>query len=202
MGKITAWVVVLQRRPNLAGGIFTFSAQFTAAIARGSFCLLPMSDFDADDDLDAISEDENAAEQAAQFDADLQRQIALLPPELYENMRLMLLFGSVANHVLLGHDDDPVPQTLKERLEYDFDTLKIIMAATDTPRLARVMAMHTIPLFDFVLVSRLVYESALDEPLWAYLARHQPPGQAFANPCGYLLAYSEGLLWTTPTTSK
>ncbi|WP_457072485.1 hypothetical protein [Hymenobacter sp. UYAg731] len=153
-----------------------------------------MADFDDHDDLNADSEEENAAEQAAQFEAELQRQIALVPPELYENMQPLLLLGSVASYMLLGHDDDPVPQALKELLGYDIDTLQIIAGATDNPSLARVMAAHTLQLFDFVVVGRLVYESSLDEPLRAYLARNQAPEEALDGPRQYMLTFGESLL--------
>jgi hypothetical protein len=150
-----------------------------------------MADFDEHDDLNADSEEEN---NAAQFEAELQRQIALLPPELYETMQPLLLLGSVASYMLLGHDEDPVPQALKELLDYDLDTLQTIVAVTDNPSLARVMAAHTLQLFDFVVVARLVYESALDEPLRAYLARNQPPDEEFAGPRQYMLTFGESLL--------
>ncbi|MDB5271010.1 MAG: hypothetical protein JWP58_4050 [Hymenobacter sp.] len=152
-----------------------------------------MADFD-DDDPDARSEEENDAEQAAHFEAELQRQIALLPPELYETMHPLLLLASVANYMLLGHDEDPVPLALKELLDYDLDTLKIMSGVTDNPSLARVMAAHTLQLFDFVVVGRLVFESALDEPLRAYLARNQAPDEAFTGPREYLLTFGESLL--------
>ena len=153
-----------------------------------------MADFDDHDDPDTGSEEENAAEQAAQFEAELQRQIALLPPELYETMQPLLLLGSVASYMLLGHDDDPVPLALKELLDYDLDTVKMISEVADNSSLARVMAAHTLQLFDFVMVGRLVYESALDEPLRAYLARHQAPDEAFAGPRQYMLTFGESLL--------
>ncbi|GAB2853626.1 hypothetical protein [Hymenobacter ruber] len=152
-----------------------------------------MADFD-DDDLDADAEEERTAEQAAQFEAELQRQIALLPPELYETMQPLLLLGSVANYMLLGHDDDPVPLALRELLGYDIDTLQLVVAVTDNPSLARVMAAHTLQLFDFVVVGRLVYESSLDEPLRAYLARNQAPEEEFAGPREYMLTFGESLL--------
>lgn len=151
-----------------------------------------MADFDDDhDDLNADSEEENDAEQ---FEAELQRQIALLPAELYETMQPLLLLGSVANYMLLGHEDDPVPLALKELLDYDLDTLQTIAGVTDNPSLARVMAAHTIQLFDFVVVARLVYESPLDEPLRAYLARDKDPEEAFTGPREYMLTFGESLL--------
>ncbi|MBH8570723.1 hypothetical protein KB206_17655 [Microvirga sp. STS02] len=152
-----------------------------------------MADF-YDDDLDAASEEEHAAEQTAQFEAELQRQIALLPPQLYETMQPLLLLGSVASYMLLGHDDDPVPLALNELLGYDLDTLQLVVAATDNPSLARLMAAHTLQLFDFVVVGRLVFESALDEPLRAYLSRHQAPEGGFAGPRQHMLTFGESLL--------
>ncbi|GAB3854410.1 hypothetical protein GCM10028822_24270 [Hymenobacter terrigena] len=154
-----------------------------------------MAEFDDHDDLDADSEEENDAERTAHFEAELQRQIALLPPELYETMQPLLLLGSVANFMLLGHDEDPVPLALKELLDYDLDTLKVITNVTDNPSLARVMAAHTLQLFDFVVVGRLVYESPLSEPLQAYLARNQAASEKdFSGPRQYMLTFGESLL--------
>ncbi|MEL5992725.1 hypothetical protein [Hymenobacter segetis] len=153
-----------------------------------------MADFE-DDDPDTNSEEENDdAAQAAQFEAELQRQIALLPPELYQTMQPLLLLGSVANYMLLGHDEDPVPLALKELLGYDLDTLKVITGVTDNPSLARVMAAHTLQLFDFVVVGRLVYESAINEPLQAYLGRNKAAEADFTGPREYMLTFGESLL--------
>ncbi|MBO2010525.1 hypothetical protein [Hymenobacter negativus] len=153
-----------------------------------------MADFDDDANLDSSSEEDNAAEQAAQFEAELARQVSQLPPELYETMKPLLLLGSVANHMLLGHSEDPVPQALKELLEYDLDALQTVTAAVDTPTLGRVMAAHTLELFDFIVIGRLVFESSLDEPLRAYLMRHSAAEDAFTGPRDYLLTFGESLL--------
>lgn len=152
-----------------------------------------MADFD-DDAPDFTPEDDNAEERAAQFEAELQRQVALLPPELYDTMKPMLLLSSVANYMLLGYADDPVPAALKELLDYDDDALQTVTAAQDTPSLARVMAAHTLELFDFILIGRLVFESSLDAPLRAYLARNSGPEEEFAGPREYMLKFSESLL--------
>lgn len=153
-----------------------------------------MADFDDDANPDSSPEEENDAEQAAQFEAELAQQVAQLPPELYETMKPLLLLGSVANHMLLGHPDDPVPQALKELLGYDYEALTMVTSAVDTPTLGRVMAAHTLELFDFIVIGRLVFESSLDEPLRAYLMRNNAADDAFAGPREYLLTFGESLL--------
>ncbi|GAB3582820.1 hypothetical protein [Hymenobacter daeguensis] len=150
-----------------------------------------MADFDDDADPGLSPEDENGAEQ---FEAELARQLAQLPAELYETMKPLLLLGSVANHMLLGHPDDPVPQALNELLGYDFETLSTVTSAVDTPTLGRVMATHTLELFDFIVIGRLVFESSLDEPLRAYLMRYNAAEDAFSGPREYLLTFGESLL--------
>lgn len=153
-----------------------------------------MADFDDDAAPDSPADDEHAAERAAQFEAELARQVAQLPPELYETMKPLLLLASVANHMLLGHPDDPVPQALNELLGYDFDALTTVTSAVDTPGLGRVMATHTLELFDFIVIGRLVFESSLDAPLRAYLMRRSPADDAFSGPREYLLIFGESLL--------
>jgi hypothetical protein len=138
-------------------------------------------------------EDDNADEKA-RFEAELARQTAQLPPELYETMQPLLLLASVASHMLLGYPDDPVPQALEELLGYDVETLQIVTTAVDTPSLGRVMAAHTLELFDFIVVGRLVFESSLDEPLRAYLGRHSAADDAFTGPREYLLTFGEAML--------
>ena len=144
------------------------------------------------DDPDSDSAPDDNADEA--FEAALQQQIALLPPQLYESMQPLLLLGSLANYMLLGHPDDPVPLALKDLLDFDIDALQTIVEVSDNASLARVMAAHTLQLFDFVVVSRLVFESALDEPLRAYMARHYPPGKDASGPREYLLTFGESLL--------
>jgi hypothetical protein len=153
-----------------------------------------MADFDDDTNPEFSSGEENEAEQAAQFEAELARQVAQLPPELYETMKPLLLLASVANHMLLGYPDDPVPQALNELLGYDFETITTVTAAVDTPSLGRVMAAHTLELFDFIVIGRLVFESSLDAPLRAYLMRHSTAADAFTGPREYLLTFGESLL--------
>jgi hypothetical protein len=153
-----------------------------------------MADFDDDATQDSFPDDENAAERAAQFEAELARQVARLPPELYETMKPLLLLASVANHMLLGHPDDPVPQALNELLGFDYDVLTTVTSAVDTPSLGRVMAAHTLELFDFIVIGRLVFESSLDAPLRTYLMRHGPAEDAFTGPRAYLLTFGESLL--------
>jgi hypothetical protein len=150
-----------------------------------------MADFDDDADQDSASEDENGTEQ---FEAELARQVAQLPPELYDTMKPLLLLGSVANHMLLGYPDDPVPRALNELLGYDHEALTTVTNAVDTPTLARVMAAHTLELFDFIVIGRLVFESTLDEPLRAYLMRNREDEDNFAGPREYLLTFGESLL--------
>lgn len=152
-----------------------------------------MADFDDDADFEATPEGDNADERA-QFEAELERQMAQLPPELYESMKPLLLLASVANHMLLGHPDDPVPLALQELLGYDIEALKTVLTAQDTPSLGRVMAAHTLELFDFIVIGRLVFESALDEPLRAYLTRNTPSEDGMAGPREYLLKFGESLL--------
>ena len=153
-----------------------------------------MAEFDDSADPETGPNDESAAERAARFEAELQRQVALMPPELYATMQPLLLLASVANHMLLGHPDDPVPQALEELLDYNFESLQRVATAQDTPSLARVMAAHTLELFDFVLIGRLVFESSLDAPLRAYLARNSPSDDEFAGPRQYIMTFSESLL--------
>jgi hypothetical protein len=152
-----------------------------------------MADFDDDADFEAAPEGDNADEKA-RFEAELERQTALLPPELYESMKPLLLLASVANHMLLGFPEDPVPQALEELLGYDIEALKTVLTAQDTPSLGRVMAAHTLELFDFVVIGRLVFESALDEPLRTYLTRNTPSDDNMAGPREYLLKFGESLL--------
>jgi hypothetical protein len=149
---------------------------------------------DADEPDFAPDDADDSKRRAADFEAELARQTALLPPELYATMQPLLLLTSVANHMLLGHPDDPVPQALKETLGYDLEDVRAVGAAQDTPSLGRVMAAHTLSLFDFVLVGRLVFESALDAPLRAYLGRSAEPGEDYAGPRSYVLTYGESLL--------
>jgi hypothetical protein len=159
-----------------------------------------MADIDDDADQQSSSEGGNADDQAAQFEAELQRQAAQLPPELYDTLKPLLLLASVANHMLLGYPEDPVPQALENLLGYNQETLQTVTAAQDTPSLGRVMAAHTLELFDFIMVSRLVFESSLDAPLRAYLMRHSKTDDHddddddFSGPRSYLLSSGEALL--------
>ena len=154
-----------------------------------------MPDFDDNDDFDATpEEDDDSAEQAAQFEAELERQTSLLPPELYETLKPLLMMATVANHMLLGYPDEPVPQALNELLGYDAETLDTITAAVDTPSLGRVMAAHTLELFDFIVIGRLAFESSLDEHLRGYLKRHGAADDDFGGPREYLLTSGESLL--------
>lgn len=139
--------------------------------------------------------DQTPDDQEAQFEAELARQTELMPPELYETMKPLLLLASVANFMLMGNEEDPVPQAITELLDYDMDAIQIVTAAQDTPTLARVMAAHTLKLFDFVLIGRLVFESPLDAPLRAYLSRYSTSiDDEFAGPREYILKFSESLL--------
>lgn len=153
-----------------------------------------MADFDDDADPDFSPEEDDAAEQAAQFEAELARHLTQLPPELYDSLKPLLLLGTVANHMLLGYPDDPVPLALKELLGYDAEALATVTGAVDTPTLGRVMAAHTLELFDFIVIGRLVFESALDEPLRAYVMRDSDSADAFEGPREYLLTFGESLL--------
>lgn len=173
----------------------SFFCQLTAAIVRGPNALLFMTDdFDDEEPLDPEAADD--AQRRAEFEAELQRQVALVPPELYEVVRPLLMLASVANYQLMGYADDPVPQALTDLLGYDLDTVRTIAKVHDTPSLVRVMATQTIQLFDFIQVAQLAFESRLEEPLRDYLARH---GVANSGPDGhdlraYLLSNGEGLL--------
>ena len=129
-----------------------------------------------------------------EIEAELQRQMAHVPPELYEALRPLLLLAGLANYMLLGHDEDPVPVALKQLLDYDFTAAKIVSDAQDTPSLARVMAANTLQLFDFTLIGRLVFESRLEAHLLNYIAQRTPPDEGFADPRGYLVTHTEGLL--------
>jgi hypothetical protein len=152
-----------------------------------------MADFDDNADLNPTPEDGNADDKA-RFEAELARQTAQLPPELYDTLKPLLLLASVANHMLLGHPDDPVPRALEELLGYDAEALATVTAAVDTPSLGRVMAAHTLELFDFIVIGRLVFESALDQPLRDYLSRDDADPENFAGPRDYLLSFGESLL--------
>jgi hypothetical protein len=144
------------------------------------------------DDDDA--EFDSSAESNEEFEAELARQVALVPPELYEAMTPLLLLGSVANYMLMGHDEDPVPVALTELLDYDMDAVQRVANVNDTPSLARVMATHSLELFDFVQIARQVYESPLDAPLRTYLGRYSAAEDGFEGPRQYLLDYGESLL--------
>ena len=156
--------------------------EFAAAIVRGLSVIL-MVDF---------TDDENA-----EFEAELARQIAQVPPELYEAMKPLLLLTTLANHLLLGFPDDPVPQALKQELNYDMEDVNAVAAAQDTPGLARLMALQTLSLFDVLLVGQLVFESALAEPLRGYLSRYGQLGESFDALRDYLFSYGETMLTST-----
>ena len=141
--------------------------------------------------------DLNDDDENADFEAELARQIAQVPPELYEAMKPLLLLTTVANHLLLGYPGDPVPQALKQELNYDMEDVSAVAAAHDTPGLARVMALHTLSLFDVLLVGRLVFESALAEPLRGHLSRYGQLGNNFDQLRDYLFNYGETMLNTT-----
>ena len=155
-----------------------------------------MADFsDEEPDFDQNPDDaDGPARRGAEFEAELARQTSLLPPELYDTLKPLLVLGSLANHMLLGHPDDPVPEALRELLGYDLDTLMLIMDADDTPSLGRVMAAHTLELFDFVVVSRLVFESALDESLRGYLRLSDTAADDYDGPRQFVLNFGETLL--------
>ncbi|WP_210513742.1 hypothetical protein [Hymenobacter terricola] len=146
----------------------------------------------ADND-DATNFDQSADENE-DFDAELRRQADLLPPELFETMKPLLMLGSLANYILMGHDEDPVPRALEELLGYDLEAVRNVTDAKDTLSLARVMARHTLQLFDFISIARLVFESRLDAPLRAYLGRFSASDDEFVGPREYVLTSGESLL--------
>jgi|GEM_PF-6532842 len=153
-----------------------------------------MADFDDNDEFEDTPGGDELSE--AQKEAMLEHITAQLPPELFSTLQPLLLLGSVANHMLLGYEDDPVPAALHELLGYDQSVVQEVGAVADTKGLGRLMALHTLQFFDFMLISRLVFESQLDEPLRAFLARSQP-GTSADDHLGlrdYLLKFSNDLL--------
>ncbi|GAA4368357.1 hypothetical protein GCM10023185_41050 [Hymenobacter saemangeumensis] len=153
-----------------------------------------MAEFDDNDELNELPGGHEPSE--AEKEALLEQMTARLPPELYSTLQPLLLLGGVANHMLLGYADDPIPAALKELLDYDNEVVQRVGAVDDTRGLGRLMALHTLEFFDFMLVSRLVFESSLDEPLRAFLARNKAGSTAEDHTAlrDYLLKFSEDLL--------
>jgi hypothetical protein len=151
---------------------------------------------DSNDEFDDVPEGEEASE-AGQAAA-LERLVAQLPPELFETLQPLLLVGGLANHMLLGYDNDPVPAALQELLGYDLTVVKAVGQVHDTPSLGRLLATQTLQLFDFLLVAHLVFESELDEPLRAFLGRRRPASSAGVDTSeslrDYMLNMSETML--------
>jgi hypothetical protein len=105
-------------------------------------------------------------------DAALNAQLQQLPPDFYDKLSPLLLLGGVANFIVLGYPDDPVPLAIRELTGYDLDGLRLITNANNTMALGRVMARQPIVLHDFLAVAVLAFESRLDEPIRTYLQRH------------------------------
>jgi hypothetical protein len=142
-------------------------------------------------DFDSTPADDSSNDN---FEEALREQLAQLPPNLFEAMQPLLVLGSLANYMLMGYQEDPVPQALTELLGYDIDALQTMSNAHDNASLGRVMAMHSLQLFDFVQIARLVFESRLDAPLRAYMGRFSNTEDGFAGPREFMLTSGEELL--------
>lgn len=127
-------------------------------------------------------------------EAAIERMVAALPPELYPVMQPLLMMSQLANHALLGHADDPVPQALKELLDYDHDFVREVTEVHDTPSLGRLLAHKMLSMYDFLLVTRLVFDSSLEPTLRAYLNRNSPAEADDTSMRDYVLDHSETML--------
>ena len=147
------------------------------------------------DDNEEEFDDPDAPEPSAEErEAAIERMVAALPAELYPVMQPLLMMSQLANHALLGHADDPVPQALKELLDYDHEFVREVMAVTDTPSLGRLLATKMLQMFDFLLVGRLVFDSVLEPSLRAYLNRNSPAEADDTSMRDYVLDYGETML--------
>jgi hypothetical protein len=151
-----------------------------------------MADFD--DNAEEF-EDANAPKPTPEEqEAAIEHMVAQLPPALFLSMQPLLMLSQLANHILMGYDDDPVPQELHELLGYQVAFVQEVAAVHDTPSLGRLLALRPLPLFDFLLISRLVFESPLDEPLRTYLRRTSPEEPDNAHLRDYVLEFTEPML--------
>jgi hypothetical protein len=151
-----------------------------------------MAEFDDnEEEFDDADAPEHSAEER---EAAIERMVAALPPELYPVMQPLLMMSQLANHALLGHADDPVPQALKELLDYDHDFVREVIEVHDTPSLGRLLATRMLPMFDFLLVARLVFDSPLEPPLRAYLNRNSPTDADDLSMRDYVLGHGETML--------
>lgn len=147
------------------------------------------------DDNEEEFDDSDAPEPSAEErEAAIERMVAALPAELYPVMQPLLMMSQLANHALLGHADDPVPQALKELLDYDHDFVREVMAVHDTPSLGRLLATRMLQMFDFLLVGRLVFDGPLEPTLRAYLNRNSPAEADDTSMRDYVLNYGETML--------
>jgi hypothetical protein len=149
------------------------------------------------DENDAEFDDDAPEPSAEEREAAIEHMVAALPPELYPVMQPLLMMSQLANHALLGHADDPVPQALKELLDYDHDFVREVMEVHDTPSLGRLLATKMLSMHDFLLVARLVFESPLEPELRAYLNRNTPSEAADTSLRDYVLSHSETMLDNT-----
>lgn len=157
-----------------------------------------MADFE-DDDPEFTDEPDGTPDgtnepSEAEKDAIIARMLDQLPPNLHEVLHPLLTFIALANFMLVGHADDPVPQALNELLDYDGDTVKLLQKATDNAGVARLMAFHPVQLFDTVVIGRLVFESPLDLPLRTFLGRKSGGPESFVAPRQYVLDTGENLI--------
>ena len=136
-----------------------------------------MAEFD--DDNEDFREDDEAEgaltpEQEAALEAALDHQLEHIPESLFDALRPVLLLAGLANFMLVGHGEDPVPQALKQLLGFDAETVRAVNGVSDTRGLVRLMLTRPVQLLDFVLVGRLVFESSLQPAVGNYVRSQSP----------------------------
>ena len=119
---------------------------------------------------DDYLEDNLGGPDSAPNEAEFRAALALIPVDFYEQLAPLLQLCAVANFLLLGRPNDPVPQAIRQLTGFDVAAARQVSRLRSSAGLGRLLLEQPEWLYDFILLGQLTFSS----PLFAAVQRLLP----------------------------